>query len=201
MAYGIRRSGPFSDWKKFSASFSHDLRDCGEQLTNWGKMLIRDFSREWLDKLDANWPSGTMTESNGAKFGGDHNHPWYTGQLHDSIAVRVAQRNKTVSIEYMRPSANKPQSYYGPAGRYPRVIGHEWAIEEARKAQYVFLPGLQAQVIVGVPYAREVNESSHHRGYLDEMQSFTSELEARLQEAMGDSGQYRSRVFKPRKNK
>ena len=168
-------------------------------MTNWTKMIVKDFSREWLDKLDAEWPSGTMIQPNGAKFGGDHNHPWYTGQLHDSIAIRVAQQNRTVYLEYMRPSANKPQTYSGPAGNFSRIIGHEWAMEEARKAQFVFLPGIQAQVIVAVPYAREVNESSHHFGYLDELNRYTSELEDYLVAAMGENGEYRTRVFKPKK--
>lgn len=202
MAYGgnrIKRSGSFSDWKKFSSAFSMNLGDCGEQITNWTRMLIKDFSKEWMEKLDASWPSGTMVQPNGAKFGGDHNHPWYTGQLHDSVAVVVSERNKVVHIQYMPPSANKPQTYRGPAGTYNRIIGHEWAMEEARKAQFVFLPGLQAKVIVGVPYARDVNNSSHHYGYLDELNLFSSDLQDKIVSVMGENEQYRSRVFKPRK--
>ncbi len=195
------RSGRTAEWKKFAAAFSEQLGDVGEQLTSFAKIRLSDACQEWLDETDSEWPQHTEME-NGAKFGGDHFHPWFYGHLHDSVAVRIADGNKTVAVHYMPASADMEHTQHATAseaGRsYDHIIGHEMAVQEARNAESVFLPGIQMQLIVGVPYARKVNESSRHSGYLDELRvQFFSHIEDTIEESIEPD--FRNRVFKPKK--
>lgn len=206
------RTSAHADWKKFAASFSDALGDCGEQLTNFGKMKLSDSCREWIKKVDSEWPHHTevtrikwgrnnvVTSS----FGGDRDHPWYSGQLHDSIAVRIAEKNRNIAVHYMPASATEPQhaTVQDAGQRYDHIIGAEFAVREAYNAQFYFLRGIQMQVIVGVPYARKVDESPRHYGFLMNLQAdFFSYIEDRVAEVIGDNGEYRTRMFRPRKVK
>lgn len=195
----VRQTNRHASWKKFSAAFSDALGDVGEQLTAAGKRILTDACEEWLEQTDAEWPQHSE-KPNGARYGGDAMHPWYLGHLHDSIAVRIAEKNRTVAIRYMpQKASSEPQhTSVGDGTVHDRIIGAEWAVSEARNAQYVFLPGIQMQLIVGVPYARKVDESGRHSGYLDELQAqFFSHIEDRCEIAMEPV--FRSRIFKPNK--
>jgi hypothetical protein len=118
----------------------------------------------------------------GAKFGGDRNHPWYSGQLHDSVAVRLAEGDRVISIIYMpqsaqtskdgKPFLNEDGSQTAPG--YDRIIGHIEAARRASQANIIRWGGskaLQGQLIVGVPYSGKVNESPRHEGYLEELEA------------------------------
>jgi len=196
----ITAKGNLASWKKFSAAFSNALMDCGEQITAFAARRMTEESENWLRETDAEWPHST-TLKNGAKFGGDRWHPWYYGHLHDSIATRIAQKNKTISIRYMpeKASSTPQHTSRGDGSVHNRIIGAEWARQEIANAEHVFLPGLQAQLIVGVPYARKVNESSRHTGFLEEL---NNQFAAKIEEFIYSdefSGRNRSRIFKPRK--
>ena len=197
--------GRHVSWKKFSAAFSEALLSCEEELTGFGLRLMREECAKWIKKTDAEWPhSTTATSKNGLtmKFGGDAMHPWYYGQLHDSVVVRVAQGNKTVAIEYMPQHATNPQkATAADAGaNYSRIIGAEWATLIAQQAEHTYWKGskaVQAQMLVGVPYARKVNESPRHEGFLDELNAqFASYLEDQM--TIRSEG-FRTRVIRPKK--
>ena len=204
------RVSQHAEWKKFSASFSDALGEAGEELTNWAKMiLLPDACEQWIKDTDRVWPHGTLVTRPGKSsfvvqqsFGGDREHPWYYGQLHDSIAVRISERNRTIAIRYMPSRATKPQHATAKdAGmQYDNIIGAEFARMEAHNAEYYFLRGIQMQLIVGVPYARKVNESARHAGFMMNLRAyFFSYVEDRIQDAIGDNPANRSRVFRPRK--
>lgn len=206
------RTSAHADWKKFAASFSYALGDCGEQLTNWAKtILLPDTCQKWIKKTDSEWPHSTLITKPGKtrtvvqqSFGGDRDHPWYYGQLHDSIAVRVAESNRTVTVHYMPASATKPQhaTVQDAGQRYDHIVGAEFAVREVHNAQYYFLRGIQMQLIVGVPYARKVDESPRHYGYLMNLQAdFFSYIEDALADVFEDNPSARSRVFRPKKVK
>ena len=194
-----RRTASRNDWKKFSVGIAERLGYAGEHLSNWAKMWMDEAVARAIDKIDADWPQHTET-ANGARFGGDHNHPWYYGQLHDSVAGFVTDKNRVVgSIHYMPQSAEHPQKYRGPAGSFDNIIGHEWAIREAQNARWYLLPGIQARMVIGVPYAREVNETGRHAGYIEELSTqFASEVEDFF---TSRTGMYRTRVFVADKKK
>lgn len=171
-----KRTGFYHDWGKTYKAFSYALLGAGKVLTQLGALQLSYLGEEFLAEQDAKWPhssSGRMVDgkkvANGAKFGGDHDHPWYYGQLHDSVAVRIASANRTMAIKYMPPLVSS-----GPAqhmGNITGIIGADWAVTAAQNARWYLLPGAQIQLIVGVPYAEKVNESSHHLGFFDNLQT------------------------------
>lgn len=197
-------------WKKFSAAFSEALLSCEEELTGFGRRLMCEECAKWIQKTDAEWPHSTSITKikwgpnnvRTQRFGGDAMHPWYYGQLHDSVVVRVSEGNKTVAIEYMPQRATSPQkATASDAGaNYSRIIGAEWAVLIARQAEHTYWKGskaVQAQLLVGVPYAQKVNESSRHGGFLDELNAqFASYLEDQM--TIRSEG-FRTRVVRPKK--
>ena len=206
----VRQVKGKSSWKKFAASFSEALADAGEQTTAFGRRILTETCEEWLNKYDSEWPHHTTVTKIGwgynnvktKMFGGDQFHPWYLGHLHDSIFVRIADGNRTVALRYMRPSASGVQhaSTKDAGHLYTQIIGHDFAVREAHNAEFVFLPGVQMQIGVGVPYARKVNESPRHHGFIEVMRAdFFSSIEDRLQDVFGDNPKYRTRVFVPKK--
>ncbi len=197
MAYGIKRSSKTAEWKKFSAAMSDTLAYAGEHLSGWAKEWMNEAVGQAISELDSQWEGETHWKRKSGKistFGGSHDYPWYTGQLHDSVAAFVTDKNKLIgSICYMQQAATKPQTYDGPAGHFTHIIGREWAVREAAKAQYVFLPGVQARLVVGVPYARKVDEMPKHSGYLHDLHVQFSEWVVDYFTLKTEG--YRSRVF------
>lgn len=184
----MARDKQFNDWGKTYKSMSYHLLDAGKQLTEIGKRDFTYLAQEYLSEVDAKWPhSTTVTRIKWGKnnvktshFGGDKDHPWYYGQLHDSVAIRIADKNRTVSVSYMPTRATTPQhtSKSDGVGEYKNIIGAEWAQIAAYNAQYYFLPGIQFQLIVGVPYANKVNDSGRHHGFADSMMDdFVNKIE------------------------
>lgn len=183
--YGThKRSGRYNDWGKFNKGMSYALIDAGKQLTIRGTAYMWALADEFLREVDAKWPhhssgigKGMSNIKNGSQFGGDAMHPWYSGQLHDSIAIRIADKNRTVAISYMPSHA--PTFPNGEPGRFLEsdgsqsmpgfrgIVGTEMAAQAAQNAQYYFLPGTQLQLLIGVPYAEKVNETGRHYGYAD----------------------------------
>ena len=170
----IRRSygGRVASWGKTYKGFSEALLDCGRQINERGKQYLVADAEKWLRDTDSEWPRHTE-KKNGAKFGGDANHPWYSGQLHDSIAIRLAEGNKTIAIRFMPPAASgKAQHMDHP--KITGIIGSEWARDVASRAEHTYWKGskaLQAQLLIGVPYAEKVNEDGRHAGYAEELEA------------------------------
>ena len=194
-----RRSGEFHDWGKTYKGFSKAITGAGKTINQIAMFELQRIAGEFLAEQDAQWPRSTVKD-NGAKFGGDHNHPWYSGQLHDSVAVRIAQGNKTVSVQYMPPAAdpNRPQYTETEKG----IIGSEWAHMVAEtKAPYYFLPGVQVQLLVGVPYAEKVNAgeegkygqpTGRHLGFFD---TLADELTNKVDDWIFGGGLKRLKVY------
>lgn len=162
-----KRSNTFYDWGKTYKAFSQAILGAGKALNSIALIELREVAEKYLRSQDAKWPHNTIAKSRGGrtmKFGGDSTHPWYTGQLHDSVAVRIMQGNRISSVHYMPPSpaTGKPQH----TENINNIIGAEWAREIAEQAgPRFFLPGVQVQLIVGVPYSEKVNESGRHLGF------------------------------------
>lgn len=153
------------------------LLNAGKALNSIATVELQSVAENFLRAQDAQWPHSSTGRSyfdgrikilNGAKFGGNAMHPWYTGQLHDSVAVRIMQSNRITSVHYMPPSPDTGKAQHTET--INNIIGAEWAREVAFEhgARY-FLPGLQVQLIVGVPYAEKVNESGRHFGFVDNL--------------------------------
>jgi hypothetical protein len=188
MAYGRRIK-----WNKTVHGMSEALGYAGEHLSGWAKDWMADAVRDSLAQIDADWEGETHWKRPSGKvssFGGDRNHPWYTGQLHDSVVGIVSDRSRTVSIQYMPQAATKPQTYEGQI-----IIGHDWGQRKAQELARTlhFVPGIVATIGVGVPYAEEVDEMDNHAGYMTELSTqFASTLEDFFE---AKAGGFRTRTF------
>lgn len=173
MAYGRR-----VNWNKTIHGVTEALGYAGEHLNGWARMWMDDAVEQSLSEIDADWEGETHWKRASGKissFGGDRAHPWYTGQLHDSVAGIVSDRNKVVSIRYMPPAATKPQTYKGQV-----IIGRDWGERRAQDVARVlhFIHGIAATISVGVPYAEDVEQMSRHEGYMEELSTqFASSVE------------------------
>ena len=92
------------------------------------------------------------------------------------MATVIMDRNRVMAIRYMqdysKSHATEDQTYKGQ-----KINGREWAEIVAHRSAYVFLPGIQMKLIIGVPYAEEVDESPGHAGFIHEFEKyFASEM-------------------------
>lgn len=174
----MARYGRRVSWKKTVQGFTDALGYAGEHLTGWAKEWMSEAVKDSLAQIDADWEGETHWKRESGKissFGGDKFHPWYTGQLHDSVAGIVSDRNRIVAKHYMQPAAIKPQTYNGET-----IIGADWAERGAENMERVlhFIPGVAASISVGVPYATKVDEMKEHEGYMRELSTqFASNVE------------------------
>ena len=166
-----KRDKRFYDWGKTYKACSMAILKSGQALNQIALTELQDVARQYLKNTDAKWPHSSFISKGTVVtnlFGGDEFHPWDTGQLHDSVAVRIMQGNRISSVHYMPPSPDtgKPQH----TETIKNIVGVEWAhqIAEGAGPRY-FLPGVQAQLIVGVPYTEKVNESGRHAGFVDSL--------------------------------
>lgn len=152
-------------WKKTYQGFSDALANAGEHLTRYATRWMEDAVEESLQKIDSEW-SGHVEGKNGTSFGGDRFHPWYTGTLHDSVAGIVSAKNHVVAVRYMPERADGPQEYLGY-----KIVGVDWARfgSDAISRSLRFASGIYATIVVGVPYADKVDESSRHAGFIREL--------------------------------
>lgn len=176
----MARTAIYNNWGKTYKAFSQALLNAGKALNQIATSELQDVAVNFLKTQDSKWPHNTVVPKRGQSFGGDHFHPWYSGQLHDSVAVRIADRNRTVSVHYMPPRAYAPNGepgrfltppcYQTMKGVSNSIIGAEEArVVSETRAPYYFLPGVQVQLIVGVPYADKVDQSGRHYGFADNL--------------------------------
>lgn len=196
-----RRTSRYNDWKKASAAFAAALGDAGQHLSGWAKELMNEAVSNAMGKIDGEWPRTTTAKSKKGKymyFGGDHDHPWYTGVLHDSVAGFVTDKNRVIGgIHYLEQAATDSQTYKGMT-----VLGRTEAVREANNARFFLLPGIQARFVVGAPYARDVNESNRHAGFLESLSNtFANNVEEFFVARAGNYWYNRTYIADPKKKK
>lgn len=207
-----RRTSRYNDWKKASAAFAAALGDAGQHLSGWAKDLMGEAVASAINKIDEEWPrhskvtlkagrnrKGGLRRGGTRIYGGDHDHPWYTGILHDSVAGFVTDKNRVIgSIHYMPQAATGTQTYKGQT----ILSGRIEAVREANNASRYLLPGIQARFVVGVPYARKVDEMGKHEGYLSNLSSeFADCVEDFFVARAGHYWYNRTYVANPKKKK
>ena len=80
----MARYGRRIKWRKSVKGFTDALGYSGEHLTGWAKMWMSEAVEDSLAQVDAQWEGETHWKRESGKissFGGDHFHPWYTGQF------------------------------------------------------------------------------------------------------------------------
>lgn len=184
-----RRTSTYHNWGQTYKAMSQALLGSGKALNQIALVELQEVADKFLKAEDASWPHSTSLP-NGAKFGGDAEHPWYYGQLHDSVAVRIMQGNRITSVQYMPPSPDTGKAQH--TEQIKGIIGADWAREVAEQhGPRYLLPGVQVQLIVGVPYAEKVNESDRHYGFADNL---ADELFSRVNEWVDRGGLVRPTI-------
>lgn len=170
-------------WGKTYKGFAEYLQLAGKSISKSTAKNLADAGEEFMANEDWDWPRGVRFDAvyNGRKVrgampyatgfrGGDDMHPWYSGNLHDSMAVGVFNGTRLLSARYMTPGAIEPQTYKGQT-----VDGVTAGQEALQRAAHVFASGqagatLRAVMVIGVPYADDVNEMPDHAGYVEYLQ-------------------------------
>lgn len=180
-----------ASWGKASKGFAEYLDLAGKAIAKQAAKTLAAAGEEFMANEDWDWPRGerydtsykgrnvrgSMSYASGY-HGGDAMHPWYSGNLHDSVAVGVFLGQRMLASRQMAPGATSEQTYNG------MTIDGVTAGEDAlRRASYTFAPGhkgdtARAVLVVGVPYADYLNTSTEigykghkvpntHLGYAD----------------------------------
>ena len=150
-------------WKNASASFQKELMACAKPVARYAQQIFVDSNEMFLDYVQAH----------------KDRLPYYTGNLHDSIASVVSQRGRVVRAVYMPQEAKRPQN----APDRKRIVGMEEAIKAVRRQNYP-QKAVASTLLVGVPYAEGANEKSKKgRGYLEWLEmTFLGSMEAGMQQ-------------------
>ena len=174
----MAKYGRSINWTKTVKGFTYALGYAGEHLTNWAKDWMVEATQAAMAQIDSDWPRHSIKRNEGgiASFGGHRYYPWYTGQLHNSVAGVVSDQFKIIAITHMPEEVDaEPQYYQGQI-----IYGHDWGVRKALEMQRVlhFVPGVRSTVVIGVPYADKVDEMSRHAGYKQELANqFASAVE------------------------
>lgn len=165
------RPGNQMRWGKASKGFAEVLLDAGLTVTKHGAEMLGRGVDEFLKSTDWEWPRGKNNGAYKSGFrGGDADHPWYTGTLHDSIAGLVADGARILYLQYMEPGATEDQRNRVSGEVYNGVILGQQA---AQRAAHTFGPGvggLRAILTIGVPYADTVNQSDAHYDFISPLE-------------------------------
>lgn len=134
-------------WKNASASFQKELMACAGPVARYAQEIFVDSNHRFMDFVQEN----------------KDRLPYYTGNLHDSIASVVSQNSRVVRAIYMPQEAKRPQN----APDRKRIVGMEEAVKAVRRQNYP-QKAVASTLLVGVPYAEGANEKSKKgRGYLE----------------------------------
>ena len=139
-----------SGWTKARKQFEQELMSSAQGVTKNTQQILVNATSSFLDYVQAN----------------KELLPYYTANLHDSIATSVSISGRIIRANYMPKEATRPQTAPGRK----RIIGEQ----EAERAVRNFRPnrtGVYATLFVSVPYAEGANEKSHHPGYYEWLQS------------------------------
>lgn len=147
-------------WKKASLQFQKELFSASKGVTRNAEQILVNATSSFLDYVQMN----------------KEQLPYYTANLHDSIATSVSSSGRIIRANYMPTEATRPQTAPGRK----RIIGEQ----EAENAVRRFRPnrtGVYATLFVAVPYAEGANIKSHHTGYYEWLKSaFESDMAVSL---------------------
>lgn len=170
-------------WGKGNKGFAEVLLEAGQTLSKKGAQRLAYGIEEFLANTDWEWPRGRNNGSYKSGYhGGDADHPWYTGNLHDSIAGSLSDGTKVLAVRYMKPGALVAQTDDNGA----IVDGAELAREYAQRASHTFgqgIRGLVARLIIAAPYTEKVNESDAHFDFVSPLEEdFVNEILSQLED-------------------
>ena len=141
------------EWRKASKAFSLALTNAASQVSDFAITIMAVDANDFLFNM------GTI--------GGDYSMvPYFTGNLLDSIGVRILKGNTIVRsstmTEITHKHATKPQTMKG----VKNIWGEEEIMRRINRPSSRMSKGIAAQLMVGVPYAESVDQK---QGYFAEL--------------------------------
>jgi len=190
------RAGNQFRWGKAEKGFAEALLNAGYTVTKYGAACLARGVSEFMKNTDWEWPRGKDNGPYQSGYrGGDADHPWFTGTLHDSIVGSVIDGTRILHSVQMEPGAREHQKDRRTGAIYDGV---ELGRQAAERAAHTFGPGvggLRAVLTIGVPYADTVNRSDAHYDFISPLESdLVAEVLSELQELPK-----KSIIAKPRK--
>lgn len=177
-------SGAQFRWGKANKGFAEALLDAGKTVTKKAAEFLGEGCLEFLKSLDWEWPRGKNNGPYASGFrGGDTDHPWFTGTLHDSVAASIIDGTRILRLYQMEPGARENQKNYRTGEIY---IGTELGLQAAMRAAHTFgngIGGLRAVLTIGAPYTAKVNQSDEHFDFISPMeQDLVAEVSSKLED-------------------
>ena len=161
---------PRTNWNTTARQFQEELRKSAKGFNRRAERLMVNATEGFLNSVDKN----------------EESLPYYTGNLHDSIAAYVSKSGRVIRACYMpqhvtKLTATKKRKDNGDT-RYKEIWGYREAIKAVRNSKPLS-KGIGSTLIVAVPYAGAADEDSSKPGYLDWLrETFNKTLESRLPE-------------------
>ena len=144
-----------ADWRKASKSFQRELLKYKKEYTAAAARVFTQASEDFLQRVESY---------------GYHVVPIYTGNLMDSIGVRILYGNRLAAYRTMVDTtyvqhATKPQHM---KGTYP-IWGEVEIMKRIMRPSRRKNQGVAAQMMVGVPYADEVDKTHDYFSTLQDL--------------------------------
>lgn len=150
---------PKTSWNSTAKQFQQELFSCAKGVNKATEQLMNSATQDFLQHIQDR----------------KENLPYYTANLHDSIAAYVSKSGRILRAYYMPQEATRPQhvtklSATASSDSMSKDIwGYREAINAVRRSRPM-AKGVGTTLFVSVPYAGAANENSSHPGYLEWLQ-------------------------------
>ena len=153
------------EWRKASKAFSLALTNAASQVSDFAVGILAQDADEFL--IDVGGTGGGMSMV-----------PYYTGNMLDSVGVRILKGNTLMRYRTMTQvtykHATEPQTMKG----VKNIWGEEEIMRRINRPSRRTSTGIAAQLIVGVPYAESVDQK---QGYFQDLSdAFTIRMRSHL---------------------
>lgn len=156
---------PRTNWNTTAKQFQKELLSSASGINRNAERVLINATGSFLDYIQMN----------------KSNLPYYTGNLHDSIAAYVSRSGRVLRVSYMPQEATQPQHVTKLSeGGKKDIWGYREAINAARRS-HPQARGIGATLFVAVPYAGAADETSNHAGYYEWLkEAFENDMEVAL---------------------
>lgn len=150
---------PRTSWNSTAKQFQRELTSCAKGVNKATEQLMNSATQDFLQHVQDR----------------KENLPYYTANLHDSIAAYVSRSGRILRAYYMPQEATVPQhvTKISATSSSDSMSKDIWGYREAINAVRRSRPqakGIGTALFIAVPYAGAADERSSHPGYLDWLQ-------------------------------
>lgn len=161
---------PKTNWNSTAKQFQQELLSCASGVNKSTELLLSSATKGYLQYVQES----------------KENLPYYTGNLHDSIAAYVSRSGRIIRAHYMPQEATKPQhvtklsATASSDSLSKNIWGYREAINAVRRSRPL-AKGIGATLFIAVPYAGAADQNSSHPGYAEWLEeTFGYEMDTAL---------------------